>query len=254
MIRSVSNPLVKELVRLRSRRHRDRSHRFLIEGSRPVSMAVAAGVPIIDLILSPELGGHGSVPGLQPIEMANEPFRKISMRENPDGVLAVAGHLRLELDRIEPGPSPLVLVVESVEKPGNLGGMLRTADAVGADAVVVADPTTDVHNPNVIRASQGALFTVPLAVATASEVVAWLEQKGIGMVATTPGSDVRLWDVDLTRPTAVVVGAEASGLTDTFLSQAVAVQIPMSGTVDSLNASVAAAVTLYEAARQRAQA
>jgi RNA methyltransferase, TrmH family len=144
------------------------------------------------------------------------------------------------------------LVAEAIEKPGNLGTMLRTADAVGCDAVIVADPTTDAFNPNVVRASTGTLFTVPLAVSSTPELLTWLRGRSVAVAATTPDTDVLLWDADLTGPVAVVVGAEQYGLSPAWLEQAdLRIRIPMAGRADSLNAAMASGIVLYEAIRQR---
>lgn len=253
VITSTTNPLVKDLVRLRSRRHRDREKRFLIEGRREIALAMRGGVELHRLVVCPDLGGE-AITGHPLVEMAEAPFRKVSVRQNPDGFLAVADHLDARLDRLRLPEGALVLWVESIEKPGNLGAMLRTADAVGVDGVIVTDPTTDIHNPNVVRASQGALFTVAVAVASAAEAADRLAREGIRLVALTPAASNSLWDTDLAGPVAVAIGAEATGLSPEVVAVAAEeVMIPMSGAVDSLNASVAAAVVLYEAARQRRQ-
>lgn len=252
MITSTSNPLVKELVRLRERRRRDSSGTFVIEGRREVALAVAAGVEIRQLIVSPPLAGEPPEVDAPVVEMAEEPFRKASVRQNPDGVLAVARHLDTSLGTRTLPPDPLVLLVEGIEKPGNLGAMLRTADAAGVDLVVVADPATDVHNPNVVRASQGALFTVPVAVADREQVLCWLEERAVRLIATTPDATDELWHTDLTGPIALAIGAEATGLSPGTLEAASQlVRVPMYGRVDSLNASVTAGIVLYEALRQR---
>jgi len=252
VITSTSNPLVKELVRLRTRRHRDTTGRFVIEGQREVALAVAAGVDIRQVVVSTPLGGEAPAIDAPVIEMAEAPFRRASIRQNPDGVLAVASHLDLTLGSPTLGAAPLVLLVEAIEKPGNLGAMLRTADAAGVDLVVVADPATDIHNPNVVRASQGALFTVPVAVVDRGEALRWLDENAIPLVATTPDTPEELWDADLTGPVALAVGAEAIGLSPEVLdASAERVGVPMYGRVDSLNASVTAGIVLYEAVRQR---
>lgn len=252
MITSPSNPLVKELVRLRDRRHRDAGGRFVIEGRRQVVMAVQAGVDLQHQIVCPELGGSPPSAGVATTEMSEAAFRRASIRQNPDGVMAVAAQLGTGLAEISLAADPLLLVVESIEKPGNLGAMLRTCDALGVDAVIVADPTVDLHNPNVVQASRGALFTVSIAAAATDEVLAWLRRQGVGLVATTPERASSLWEADLTGAAAIAVGAESTGLSHRILEAAdQRVVIPMQGTVDSLNASVAAAVVLYEAARQR---
>lgn len=255
LIRSTSNPLVKDLVRLRTRRHRDARHRFLIDGRRPVEMALRWGAPVVRQIICRELGGEPVAGDIPVTEMAAAPFEKASIRQKPDGVMALADHLDTSLSSLQVEDDPLILVIESVEKPGNLGAMLRTADAAGAAAVIVADPATDVHNPSVVRASQGSLFTQPVAVDDIGAVLAWLEARGIDVVAATPDAPVALWARSLVGPVAVAVGTEATGISDRLRDAAEAlVSIPMMGHVDSLNASVTAAVMLYEAVRQRRQA
>lgn len=254
LITSTSNPLVKDLVRLRTRRHRDAQRRFLIDGRRPVEMALRWGAPVVRQIICRQLGGE-PVAGHVPVtEMAAAPFEKASIRQKPDGVMALADHLDTSLSSLHAGENPLILVVESAEKPGNLGAMLRTADATGADAVIVADPATDVHNPSVVRASQGSLFTQPVAVDDLETVLAWLDLQRIDVVAATPDAPVALWAQPLVDPVAVAVGTEAAGISSRLRDAANAlVSIPMMGHVNSLNASVAAAVVLYEAVRQRRQ-
>lgn len=258
MITSLQNERVKDLVRLRERRHRDRTGRFLIEGYREIGRAVAAGAVIDtlyvcrDLFLGPnEDDLLDSLPDTEIVELAAGPFRKISYRDRPEGLLAVAPQFPTDLALLAPGPAPLVLVAESIEKPGNLGTMLRTADAAGA-TMIAADPTTDPFNPNVVRASTGTLFTTPLAVDGSERVLEWLRSHSIAVAATTPDTDVLYWDADLSGPVAIVVGAEQYGLSDTWLEAAdIRVRIPMAGVADSLNAAMAAGLALFEAARQR---
>lgn len=261
-ISSAQNPRVKDLVRLRDRRHRDRSGRFVVEGFRELSRAAAAGIRFEALYVCPHLflGSNEdrliadiAAGGAEIVNVAEAPFRKISYRDRPEGLAATASQFDTSLGHISlPSPAPLVLVVESIEKPGNLGTMLRTADAAGVDAVVVCDPTTDLFNPNVVRASTGMLFVVPVAVATTSETMTWLREHGITSVATTPDTSRSLWEVDLSGPTAIVIGAEQYGLSDAWLHGAdVRVRVPMAGVADSLNAAMAAGVLLFESARQR---
>lgn len=261
IITSTQNDRVKDLVRLRDRRHRDRSGRFLIEGFRELRRALDAGVRMDALFTCPPLFlgpneealiRRASDSGAEIVELAEDPFRKASYRDRPEGLLASAPQFPTTLERLDLGTTPLVLVAEAIEKPGNLGTMLRTADAVGVDAVLVADPTTDPFNPNVVRASTGTLFTVPLAIGSSDEVRAFLSDRGVRTVATTPDTDVLHWDADLTGPIAIVVGTEQYGLSEEWLRAAdIEVRIPMAGVADSLNAAMAAGVVLFEAARQR---
>jgi RNA methyltransferase, TrmH family len=261
IVTSLQNERVKELVRLRNRRDRDRTHRFVIEGYREILRARQAGVDLETLFVCPPLFLGPNEPGLidaaqqdgiEIVELAEAPFRKASYRDRPEGLLAVAPHFPTSLTRLVIPAESLLLVAESIEKPGNLGTMLRTADAVGVDALIVADPTTDPFNPNVVRASTGTLFTVPLAVATTEETINWLQAGSVTIAAATPDADAALWDVDLRGSVAVVVGAEQYGLSTIWLDAAdVQVGIPMAGTADSLNAAMAAGIVLFEAARQR---
>lgn len=261
IITSLQNDRVKDLVRLRERRHRDRTGQFVVEGYREIRRAVDAGLELTTLYTCPPLflGPNEDsliadleAAGIEVVEFAEEAFRKVSYRDRPEGLLVVAPQFDTGLARLEIGAAPLLLVAESIEKPGNLGTMLRTADAVGADAVIVADATTDPFNPNVVRASTGTLFTVPLAVASTDQTLAWLVDRGVAILATTPDTETDLWDADLRGSVAVVVGAEQYGLSEVWLGSAdVRVRIPMAGMADSLNAAMAAGVVLYEAVRQR---
>ncbi|MFQ5966888.1 MAG: TrmH family RNA methyltransferase [Acidimicrobiia bacterium] len=262
-ISSSTNPRVKALVRLRSRRERDRSGRFLIEGHRELSRAVEAGQPIEEVYFAPDLFREvdeslllerTEAQGARLFELTEAPFRKVSYRGRPDGLLAVAPQFQTGLARLAPGTNPLLLAVEAIEKPGNLGTMLRTADAVGADSVIVCDPTTDLFNPNVVRASLGALFTVPVAVVTTNEALSWLRSADVKTYAATPTAELAYYDADYSGPSAVVVGSEQLGLSDDWLAGSTArLRIPMSGRIDSLNSAMAAGILLFEAARQRAE-
>jgi TrmH family RNA methyltransferase len=260
-ITSPHNQRIKDLVRLRRRRERDGSGLFVIEGYRELTRAREAGVELTDLYVCPPLYLGSNEPGLieaiaaggTPVtELGEVAFRKVSYRDRPEGLLGVARQSPTRIDRLTPNATPLILVVESIEKPGNLGTMLRTADAAGAAAVVVCDPATDPYNPNVVRASLGTLFTVPLAIATTSETIEWLRQTGIRSVATIPGAELAIWDADLTGAVALVVGSEQYGLSPTWRTEAdVEVGLPMAGRADSLNAAMAAGIALFEAVRQR---
>jgi len=261
MITSTQNPRVKDLVRLRERRHRDRSRLFAIEGYRELGRALQAGIDIRQLYACPSLYLGSNEPalveaiagsGAEVVELSEAPFRKVSYRDRPEGLLAVAGQFDTGIARLDLSGEPLVLVVESIEKPGNLGTMLRTADAAGCRAVIVCEPTTDPFNPNVVRASLGTLFTVPLAVAGTRQTIDVLSAAGMATVATTPDAPRAIYDVDLTASTALVVGSEQYGLSDAWLQQAsTTARIPMAGSADSLNAAMAAGVVLFEAVRQR---
>jgi TrmH family RNA methyltransferase len=260
-ITSLTNARVKQLVKLRNRRARDESGSFLIEGFRELTRAVDGGISIRELYFCPELFLGANEPplidrsvaaGAEAIELGTEAFRKVSYRDRPEGLVGLADQFPTGLDVLSLSESPLVLVVESIEKPGNLGTMLRTADAAGADAVIVCDPTTDPFNPNVVRASLGCLFIVPLAVASTSDTLAWLAERGIRAFATSPAGSTLPWHTDLTAPSAIAVGSEQYGLSEEWLRHSEEqIRIPMSGEIDSLNAAMAAGVVLFEAVRQR---
>lgn len=264
---STANPLVKELASLRDRKGRSASGSFLVEGVREAGRALAAGARPTRVLLSPGLAPSPAAAtsvanmaaerGAEVIELSAAAFTRISMRQNPDGLalqLSAASQAATALTDRQLGPDPLVLVLDGIEKPGNLGALLRTADATGADLVIVTGVGTDLHNPNVIRASQGSVFTVAPVVAADSEALAFLRSHALKLIATTPSSATPHWSADLRGPVALLVGTEATGLSDAWLAAAdELVTIPMLGSgADSLNASVAGAVVLYEALRQRA--
>ncbi len=259
MITSTANPRVKAVAALRNRRDRDASGTFPIEGRRAVERALAAGWPLTDAYVAPELldeAGRRTLAlltdsGVRITELGIDAFHKAAYRRHPDGILAIGAIPDLGLDELDVGAQPLILVVEAIEKPGNLGAMLRTSDAAAVTAVLVADATADPWNPNTVRASQGALFSVPLAMATSEEAATWLDERRIRIVATRLDTTARApWAIDLTGPVAIVVGSEHAGLSNAWRGRET-VHIPMAGTIDSLNASVAAAVIVYEALRQR---
>lgn len=190
--------------------------------------------------------------GVETVQLSVEAFRKAAYREGPDGVLAQAIAREHSLEMMTPGPTTLLLVVEMVEKPGNLGALMRTANAAGADALLVCDPVCDLFNPNAIRASQGAFFQVPAVVTDTSRARSWLEEHQIMTVALAPDGESLLWEHDLRGPVALVVGAEDAGLSNEWLGgNRLAARLPMAGVTDSLNVSVAAGIALFEAVRQR---
>jgi len=253
-ITSLQNPRVKNIVRLRDdKRQRQQDGLMLVEGFDEISLALAAGHFPSTLLTAPELATRDmTVDSPEAFTVSAEVFRKISYRENPDGWLAVFPLPRSSLDDLKLSESPLIIVAESIEKPGNLGAMLRTADAAGVDAVIVCDPRVDAYSPNVVRASRGALFTVPVMETNSGQALVFLQRLGIRVLAATPSADSEYTRQDLRGPLAVVVGTENEGLSDFWLSQAdVKVKIPMSGKVNSLNVSVSTALIIYEALRQR---
>lgn len=264
VITSRTNKKVAELVRLRLPRHRARAGAFLIEGYRELSRAQ----PRVDLLAlyycrtlwsgrhEAALLARARAGGTRLVELAEEPFRRISHRDRPDGLIGVGRIFPAPLDGLPAAHSgPLLLVVEGIEKPGNLGAMLRTACAAGVDGVIVCDPATDPYGPGVVRASLGHLFTVPIAITDSGSAQRWLRRRGITVFAGIPDAPDASWDADLTGPAAIAIGSEQRGLSSRWAELAHPVRIPMSagpaGGPDSLNAAVAAGVLLFEAARQR---
>ena len=275
-ITSPQNPRLKQLVKLRDRRPRDEAGLFLIEGYRELKRALAAGVKPRELYCSPDwfLGENEPAlidgaqrAGAQVFELSKEAFAKVSYRDRPDGLLAVAPqwhHALADLDKkVGEGPAPtggskarlaapLLLVVEAIEKPGNLGTLLRGADAAGVVAVIVCDLVTDIFNPNVVRSSTGVLFSMPVVAAGNAEVRTWLRTHGIRAVATTPAAPALYTSSDLRGPLAIIMGSEQYGLSEFWLNESdLLVRIPMAGQADSLNVAMAAIITLFEAVRQR---
>lgn len=265
LITSLQNPRVKQLVKLRDRRPRDEAGVFLVEGYRQIRRALEKDITLTELYICPDwyLGDQGNEPalieqaqaaGAKVFQLTKDAFAKVAYRERPDGLLAVAPQWRRTLADLEAllKPEPFLLVVEAIEKPGNLGTILRSADAAGVDALIVCDPVTDLFNPNVVRASTGVLFSVPVIIATSEEVRAWLAARRIRAVATTPAATDFYTDTDLRGPLAIVMGSEQYGLSDFWLKEADArVLIPMAGQADSLNVAMATIITLFEAVRQR---
>lgn len=260
-ISSLQNPRVKQLVKLRDRRPRDEAGVFLVEGYREVRRALEKGVALSELYFAPDwflgenepaLLAQAESAGAKLFELTRDAFAKVAYRERPDGVLAVAPQWKRALADLFLRENPFLLVVEAIEKPGNLGTILRSADAAGCDAVIVCDPVTDIFNPNVVRASTGVLFSVPLVVESSERVLAWLREKGVRTVATTPAAETLYTAADLRGPLAVVMGSEQYGLSDFWLKNAdLPVRIPMAGQADSLNVAMATIITLFEAVRQR---
>ena len=259
-ITSASNPRLKELVALRRRRTREETGSTLLEGTEELSLALEAGVtpfavyhcPELMQDYGPEVVETARAEGAQVVELSRTAFDKVAYREGPDGVLAKVPAPGLSWDEVELPAHPFVLLVEGVEKPGNLGAMLRTADAAGVDLVVAADCVTDWGNPNVVRGSKGTVFSVPVVATTREEAWTRLHDLGVSIVATTPDTDVEHTAVDYTGGIAVAVGCEKYGLTDEALAASDhRVRIPMVGRANSLNVATSAAIVLYEGVRQR---
>lgn len=262
LITSLQNPKVKHVVALRERRERDRSGLMRVEGFEELSLALMSGARPTTLFFCRELFrdpeqermvDRVQQAGADIIEVSEPVFAKMSYRDGPDGWLATFPLLNTALHTLQIGPNPFVIVAEAVEKPGNLGAMLRTADAAGVDAVIAVAPQTDWGNPNIVRSSKGALFSVPVAAANSQETLAWLRQHELQIVAATPQATTNYTEADLRGPVAIAVGEEKHGLSDTWLTEAdIQVRIPMVGQVNSLNVATATALLVYEVVRQRA--
>jgi TrmH family RNA methyltransferase len=229
---------------------------MLVEGYDELTLALSSGLKPQSLLTAPELVSRSldiSSADITTVTLAV--FEKISYRDNPDGWLGIFPIPKMALEDLKISKTPLVIVAESVEKPGNLGAILRTADAARVDGVIVCDPRVDLWNPNVIRASRGAVFTVPTVEVDSSTALAWLKSRKMRVLAATPSADVLYTDVDLKDPVAITVGTEDEGLTDFWMQNAdIKVKIPMMGKINSLNVSIATALITYEAVRQRSSA
>lgn len=265
-ISSPQNRRVKDALRLRDRRGRQQQGRLIIDGVRELGRALEGGIELEEVfwcesargsedaraVLSAARAGGAAV-----LEVTTEVFGKLAFGDRAEGVVGVARtphHTLADLESALPG-QPLVAVLEGFEKPGNVGAVVRSADGAGISAVILADPVTDLYNPNTIRASLGTIFTLPVCSTTTQELLAWLQGRGMQVIAARVDGTVLYTDVDYTRPTAIVLGSEARGLGAGWQGEGVtAVQLPLRGKADSLNVSATAAVLLYEALRQRDRA
>ena len=263
-IQSRQNDQVKNLVKLRERKYRERQSRCLIEGLREISHALTAGLEITHLYYCSDffpsdlhatfIAENKNADKFQVIGMSPDAFTKASHREGPDGLIAIAMQQGNVLADLLLDETPLLLVLEGIEKPGNLGAILRSADGAGVDAVILVDCVLDLYNPNAIRSSQGLLFALPIVSTDRDTLSNWLDVKNIVGCATTPGSKKLHWEVDYKQGLALYMGSESDGLSDYWLEKAThKIRIPMAGQADSLNVAAAAAVCLYEARRQRAK-
>jgi TrmH family RNA methyltransferase len=255
-ITSLQNPRIKHIVRLRDeKRQRRQDGLMLVEGYDEIQLALSAGHQPQTLFSAPELVSRQILvedEEAERITVNRAVFEKMSYRENPDGWLAVFPIPSAALGDLRLRDSPLVIVTESVEKPGNLGAILRTADAAQVDALLVCGPRADLWNPNVVRASRGAVFSVPSVECDSASALAWLKNHAIRILAATPSAQAVYSSIDLRQPAAVTVGTEAEGLSEFWMSNAdVKVRIPMLGKLNSLNVSVSTALIVYEALRQR---
>ena len=259
MITSLQNPAIKNIAKLSKSRERRGQHLFVIEGARELSLALQSGYRVESVYVCRELFNKTKYPGVLHglpdtalSDISPEVFGKIAYRENSDGIVALAIPKSHRPADLRLSGNPFIILLETVEKPGNLGAVLRTADAALVDAVIICDPQTDLYNPNVIRSSVGGLFTVQTAVCTSEEAFAWLQAHKIAVYAAEPEGAEFYQDIDFRQPSAIVMGTEAEGLTDFWLRNATKrIRIPMRGKIDSLNVSVSTAVITFEAMRQR---
>ncbi len=251
-ISSAQNPKVKRLLALQEKSSlRRETGLFVVEGRREIERCVASGFTVDTLFVCPEIAGDFAAAG-KVFTLSRGVYEKVAYRGGTEGVMAEVKARHLSLENLQLPENPLVVVTESVEKPGNLGAVLRTADAAGADAVLGCDPLTDLYNPNLIRASLGAVFSLPVVCCTTPQAIAFLKERGIRILTAQLQDSKPYYGTEMTAGTALVMGSEALGLGDAWRKAADAhILIPMNGIVDSLNVSVSAAILLYEAVRQR---
>lgn len=258
-ITSTQNSYIKELLKLQEKaRERKKKGLFIIEGKREISLAIASNYSFDTILFVAELISEKEILSLfnenvPRIIISIEVYQKIAYRDSTEGIIAVTKAKSFSLQNIKFNTKkPLILVAESVEKPGNIGALLRTADAANVDAVFIANPKSDLYNSNIIRASVGCVFTNQIAVGTSKEIIAFLQQKNIKIFATTLQNSNEYYKENYKESSAIVVGTEATGLTDVFREKTTNnINIPMQGKIDSMNVSVAAAIVLFEAKRQR---
>lgn len=261
IIISPVNPRIKNILKLQANsRDRRTQNLIVIEGYREISRAMASGIVIRELYVCPELDRQGRSgeflskdSRIQLVEVSKEAFSRIAYREGSDGLIALAVPRMLGINDLKLSSNPLILILESVEKPGNLGAIMRTADAAGIDAVIVCDPLTDIYNPNAIRSGVGCIFTCQVATCTSVEAMTWLHKNRIRVYAAALTEKAEPYSqIDFSGPAAIVMGTEATGLSHEWLDNSdLQVIIPMNGVADSLNVSTSAAVLVFEAVRQR---
>ena len=256
-IQSLQNPLIKNILKLQEKsRERKKQQLFIIEGKREVELAFKSDFEIESLLFISKKIEHHYIKQFnakEVIEITPEIYQKIAYRESTEGIIAVAKSKYINLKSLTfKNKYPLILVLEGIEKPGNIGAMIRSADAANIDAVILADPKTDHFNPNVIRSSVGGVFTKKIVISSSEEIIAFLRQKNIKIYAATLQNSNKYTDEDYTEASAIIVGTEANGLTQIWRNHSIKnINIPMQGEIDSMNVSVAAAIILFEAKRQR---
>lgn len=258
-ISSLQNPVIKRILQLQEKaRARKKENIFVVEGVREISLAVKGGFKLKELFINPDLFPAEKLEDLLPFpaeitHLSPEVYEKVAYRGSTEGVIAIVAAKELSLDNIQlKNDKPLILVAEAPEKPGNIGALLRTADAAGVDAVLIANPKTDMFNPNIIRSSVGCIFTNQLATGTTAEIISFLKQRNIAIFGAALQASVLYHTVDFTKGSAIVVGTEATGLSDEWLLNTTQnIIIPMEGEIDSMNVSVAAGILVFEAKRQK---
>lgn len=256
-ITSIQNPYIKTLVQLQEKaKTRKQTGTFLMEGKREISIAVKGGYELITVLFVPEICTESEIVALygaaELISITKEVYQKLAYRDTTEGILAVAKTKSMQLKDLKLSTNPLILVAEAPEKPGNIGALLRTADAANLDAVLIANPKSDLYNPNIVRSSVGCLFTNQIATGTTTEIIEYLKEHNINFYCATLQNSTAYHTQDYTSATALVVGTEATGLTQEWREAATQnIIIPMQGEIDSMNVSVAAAILIFEAKRQR---
>ena len=261
-IDSLKNQQLKEVVLLKEKsRWRKKNGQFVAEGRKEVEMALKGGYEILKIFFNSEIISVDALTQMlhkysvspEIIEVSREVYKRMAYREKTEGIVALGISKNHELSTLSfERNNPLVLVAEGLEKPGNVGALLRTADAAALDAVIIADPKVDLYNPNIIRSSLGCLFTLPIYQAATSEVLDFLTANKINSIAAELNATMKYTDINFTEPTAIVVGAESTGLSEQWINSATHnIIIPMGGEIDSMNVSVSAAILIFEAKRQR---
>ena len=257
-ISSTQNPRIKNIIKLQKASERKRQHLFVIEGAKEIGLALQAQQEITELYVCPKLFNEESrrlltqQNNIPLLEITENIYQKIAYRDSHDGIIAIARMYEKNINNIYLSITPLVIVLESVEKPGNLGAIIRTADAAGADAVIICDPQTDIFNPNVIRSSIGCLFTTNVVTCTNQQAYEWLKKNNITSYAAVVGVTTCYYEETYRESTAFIMGTESSGLSPFWIKNAdKKISIPMAGRIDSLNVSTATAIMVFEAKRQR---
>jgi len=261
-ITSFHNPLIKQIVLLQEKsRERRKTQLFIIEGQREISLALKGGYLLKTVLFCSEIISEEEIFALKEsvnseaafIEITSEIYEKLAYRSSTEGVLAIAHIKTLQIENLQLATSnPLILIAEAPEKPGNIGALLRTADAAKVDAVIIANPKTDMYNPNIIRSSVGCLFTNTIATGSTSEIISFLKENNVNIYCAALQASVNYDTIDFKKPTAIVVGTEATGLSEEWLQNSTQnIIIPMQGEIDSMNVSVAAGILIFEAKRQR---